>query len=505
MTCVCISLLLFFALLLSQCAAAASAEDVLLMHRWSFNENLYDSVGGVSKTAAIGGGATLYQNAAKFKCGDYDTNVMNEGYVLLPPNVTEGISNSSSVSLEMWVDFTQEQYSWSMMYHFSNTYGGTSLKNCMLLFRNDDEEQGPDGQLIFWSDFNGTTVGWLIPNMTLDGMVGHFVQVYDASIPRLSMYLNGTRMAYRDGWIPFPDYFSACYLGKSLVSPDDKCLSGQFDEFRVWRGALSQSTIVDHFEAGPNEDASSLNYEPWDEQAHKTITFPFTGDFHAFFTPTGVASLAVHVYGAQGADDAWNNGPRGGMGGYTYGNISIVDIPLILLFIGGVCGANGGGIWGWAGYPGPGPPNVYECGQTGGGASDIRIVANDLDSRLIVSGGGGGAGGNGNMDYLDGGNGGGLVGANGVGEVGSEDNVGGTGGTQTSGGQQRCGSGAGTPGLGGFSAMLTSGGGGGSGLWGGSGGCWSGAGGGSSYVWQRGCSSESKTLPLCGTLSTRRH
>ena len=95
MTRVCISLLLFFALLLSQCAAAASAEDVLLMHRWSFNENLYDSVGGVSKTAAIGGGATLYQNTAKFKCGDYDTNVMNEGYVLLPPNVTEGISNSS--------------------------------------------------------------------------------------------------------------------------------------------------------------------------------------------------------------------------------------------------------------------------------------------------------------------------------------------------------------------------------------------------------------------------
>ncbi len=114
---------------------------------------------------------------------------------------------------------------------------------------------------------------------------------------------------------------------------------------------------------------------------------------------------------------------NGGKGAKVTGTILVTPGQILQINVGGMggyitAGWNGGGI----GKPG----QTASCG--GGGASDIRIGAFNLQDRIIVASGGGGMGGGNNLNK--GGNGGGQTGNNGLSSWGN----GGYGGTQNSGG-----------------------------------------------------------------------
>lgn len=91
---------------------------------------------------------------------------------------------------------------------------------------------------------------------------------------------------------------------------------------------------------------------------------------------------------------------NGGKGAKVTGTILVTPGQILQINVGGMggyitAGWNGGGI----GKPG----QTASCG--GGGASDIRIGAFNLQDRIIVASGGGGMGGGNNLNK--GGNGGG--------------------------------------------------------------------------------------------------
>lgn len=117
------------------------------------------------------------------------------------------------------------------------------------------------------------------------------------------------------------------------------------------------------------------------------------------------------VYGAQG-------GGQGGLGGYSYGTITINSDTTAYLYAGGTGGLKSGG------YNGGGTTNT--SGYGGGGASDIRLNSTSLANRVIVAGGGGGQG-PAKGGYGGGGNNSGGVGSGGCGGPGQ-------GGTLSSGG-----------------------------------------------------------------------
>ena len=71
----------------------------------------------------------------------------------------------------------------------------------------------------------------------------------------------------------------------------------------------------------------------------------------------------------------------GGLGGYSYGTLTLASDTTVYICIGGQGGYNGGG---------NGSYNSNYSGENGGGSSDIRISQNSLYSRVIVAGGGGG-------------------------------------------------------------------------------------------------------------------
>ena len=229
--------------------------------------------------------------------------------------------------------------------------------------------------------------------------------------------------------------------------------------------------------------------------------FAYTGAVQSFTVPSGVDSVFMQVWGAEGGygtDNSSNSSNRGGKGGYSEGKMAVNAGDVLHVYVGGkgqnsvgaananlAGGFNGGGSTGNTSHSGSG-------GGAGGGASDVRVNSQSLYARAIVAGGGGGWG---YPNESTAGVGGGLQGTAGIGSTAAQANS--TGGTQVAGGTCSgtyggAAGGVGTFGAGGAGGRTGSnagGAGGGGGWWGGAGGqsgngnsCKAG-GGGSGYIW----------------------
>jgi hypothetical protein len=210
------------------------------------------------------------------------------------------------------------------------------------------------------------------------------------------------------------------------------------------------------------------------------LTLVHTGAVQTFTVPAGVTNIAAAVYGASGGGGTSNSRYQsiGGWGAMVAANIPVYPGQVLYIYVGGTGGVN------TPGFNGGGAASVDPSSKGGGGATDIRTLAGDLSSRILVAGGGGG----GSVNCGGEGRGGaGTVGAGGTGcsalYMGITDF--GTGATTTSGGAQgaACTSvaSAGTLGDGGATCFGGGGGGGGGGYYGGGGAFAGGGGAGSSY------------------------
>jgi len=205
-------------------------------------------------------------------------------------------------------------------------------------------------------------------------------------------------------------------------------------------------------------------------------TFAFTGGVQNWVVPTGVTSITVDVYGADG------HGAQG-LGGRVQATHPVTPGETLYLYVGGAGTETTGG------FNGGGSAGSKNDHGGGGGASDIRRGGTTLYDRIIVAGGGGGTGGNCGPDTAEGGHGGGLIGGSGCDfSCSTSCQYTGSGGTQTAGGgggptdHPFCGGNQnGFLGVGGSNTSAYGTGGGG-GYYGGGSGCFEGGGGGSSYT-----------------------
>jgi hypothetical protein len=117
------------------------------------------------------------------------------------------------------------------------------------------------------------------------------------------------------------------------------------------------------------------------------------------FVAPETGTYLFEAWGAQGGsgenqDTGGDNG-KGGMGGYTAGEINLQQGQLIYVYVGGLKTPpwNGGA----EGGDGTGSPENTVIQRSGGGATDFRLLDgawNDnisLNSRILVAGGGGGS------------------------------------------------------------------------------------------------------------------
>ncbi len=155
------------------------------------------------------------------------------------------------------------------------------------------------------------------------------------------------------------------------------------------------------------------------------IDFTYNGSVRYITLPKGTYTL--EVWGAQGGNSAgcgtgsYANVPRGkgGLGGYSVGQITLSEKTKFFIYVGGEgkSAQAGDGTDTAGSFPDGGGTKTghYDDSTsvpgTGGGSTSIRAKSDSLYSRVIVAGGGGGAGGDRNCtDH--GGFGGGASGGN---------------------------------------------------------------------------------------------
>ena len=180
----------------------------------------------------------------------------------------------------------------------------------------------------------------------------------------------------------------------------------------------------------------------------------------------------VTLYGAKGGD---YSPASGGNGGKAKARFYFSQKISLFLYIGGRGNDQTEKTSIVGGYNGGGSSNLDR--GSGGGATDLRTILGDYNSRIIVAGGGGGAHRGSSTQNRYGGSGGGLKG--GQGKPNGEDAA--CYGTQT--GCEGCGAEDGcSPGTFGEGSSMSARGGGGGGYWGGGSATSSGSSGGSGFI-----------------------
>ncbi|MBO4740836.1 MAG: hypothetical protein J5605_04235, partial [Bacteroidales bacterium] len=154
----------------------------------------------------------------------------------------------------------------------------------------------------------------------------------------------------------------------------------------------------------------TTNYYSPDIVYDDTVDFTYTGSVQKFVVPSGVDTVHLAVWGAEGGNSTVH-GTRGGKGGYSRGDLAVNGGDTLYVYIGGkgITGSydvRGG----WNGGGGITAAYSYNDGTnhfgSGGGATDISTVggactldaynryvrpAASYNGRVIVAGGGGGS------------------------------------------------------------------------------------------------------------------
>ncbi len=150
-----------------------------------------------------------------------------------------------------------------------------------------------------------------------------------------------------------------------------------------------KTLITETFNTGnePSGDAG--------ETKTTTTDYSYTGAVQTATLKAGTHKL--EVWGAQGGgiqNDSSLDTANGGMGGYSYGTLTLTSNTNVFIYVGGMGKSIGSGL-AEGGFNGGGAAYGSSTGEPangGGGASDIRINEDSLYSRVIVAGGGGGGG-----------------------------------------------------------------------------------------------------------------
>ena len=216
---------------------------------------------------------------------------------------------------------------------------------------------------------------------------------------------------------------------------------------------------------------------------HPGEEYEYTGEEETYVVPQD-GTYELETWGAQGGTAV--DSCDGGYGGYSYGQVELKKGDILYINVGGVgtCNVSSSSKGGYNGGGDALSRNNYKM-CSGGGATHIatksgllQSLSDSTDSILIVSGSGGGSGSTGSSCSSKGGSGGGISGTvpkNNCSDCGTR-----SGGTQTSGGKSRFGTGGFGYGAGSTSSYSV---GGGAGFYGGAGDTYEwGATGGSGYI-----------------------
>ncbi len=220
-----------------------------LSHRWSFNGNLNDSVGGANATLAGSNTNTVTIGGSQTTLPGGDHN--NTPYISLGQNL---LPTSGGATIELWATENQLQ-SWSRIFDF----GAGNNSNYLMMSWTQGTNQNSDQ--VEWHDNSNQTIG-----------VGNSVQPYALGTEyHIAMTLSSTNGGTQVNWYVAPSANgaisarsgslfttnsmaslsqNAMWLGQSMWP--DNTASASYDEVRFWNSALSVGALNVLQKAGPD-------------------------------------------------------------------------------------------------------------------------------------------------------------------------------------------------------------------------------------------------------------
>jgi hypothetical protein len=216
-------------------AATVSYGDVI--HRYSFNGDTHDSVGG--EDGILMGNAVVDSRQLQLD-GSSGT------YLALP--ITDSIENLTNMTIEGWATWNDATMVWERIFDF----GSGTLQNAFLTPQAG--AQGMPFRFAITVGGGGGEQDTSAFNHFPVGVSAHFAITVDKDFGLTTLYLNGRPECIEFGDpITFFDFDlppTNCYLGKSQYA--DPYYLGSIDEFRIYNTALSADDVYASYLAGPD-------------------------------------------------------------------------------------------------------------------------------------------------------------------------------------------------------------------------------------------------------------
>jgi glucose/arabinose dehydrogenase/type 1 glutamine amidotransferase len=225
-------------------SATATNLPPVLAHRYSFegaasSTFVADSIGTAHGTLQGGGAFT----------GDGKLNLLGvNGFVDLPNGIISGLSN---VTMEAWLTWNGGAQ-WQRIFDFGSNSGGENAQGTGLTYLALTSRSG--GNVMHFA-VTTNSGGGEIPadaaQMLPVGQPVHVAVSYDFLAGTSRLFLNGQSIGTGAASIPLNRINDVnVWLGKSQWN--DPYFSGQFDEFRIYNGALSEQQVDASYVAGPD-------------------------------------------------------------------------------------------------------------------------------------------------------------------------------------------------------------------------------------------------------------
>lgn len=231
-------------------AAAEPVSTLPLLHRWSFNGNLEDSVGGQTATIDKASGVTVGESTCTLKGGAQGTGAIDLGPGVLP-------TNGTPVTLEMWVTLNTYR-SWGRIMNFGND---TSNRIFMNFSKNNSNSADGGISLGTLSGTSGGTKYWLSFTKAVAYHLGVTFELLANGRWLITVYqqdaagntINKGSLTAAQGWDLGNLVQTHCWLGRSFSSGDSDA-SATYDEVRVWNAVLTEAQLAANAQNGPDAE-----------------------------------------------------------------------------------------------------------------------------------------------------------------------------------------------------------------------------------------------------------
>jgi hypothetical protein len=225
-------------------------ESATLMHRYSFNDGTAsDSVGGASWAGSIGSAASISGGQLQLPGG-----VGTNSFMQVPAGIL-GSPAPAVVTIELWVTTANsgnDGFFFTRIFQFGDHI--VSSNTGSLLFAKNVNN---GGFVLVSVDLNAYmySTPYLGISKTFMGQTNLHVAIVLYNGGYGYVYFNGVlnaTTATSGFYLPDGSSGEINYIGYSTdgASPG---FAGSVNEFRVWNGALSPSTIAAHFSTGPDQ------------------------------------------------------------------------------------------------------------------------------------------------------------------------------------------------------------------------------------------------------------